>query len=83
MITIIRKNQVIITALALMIAAAGYYSYAEKNIKGTSALNNNGGKKTYLTDNGEIMEESKNNMIFYGKKYRMDTIVKIGMETYI
>lgn len=43
-----------------MIAAAGYYSYAEKNIKGTSALNNNGGKKTYLTDNGEIMEESKN-----------------------
>ena len=29
---IVRKNQVIITALAIMIAAAGYFNYAEKNI---------------------------------------------------
>lgn len=29
---IVRKNQIIITALALMIAAAGYFNYAEKNI---------------------------------------------------
>lgn len=29
---IVRKNRIIITALALMIAAAGYFNYAEKNI---------------------------------------------------
>lgn len=29
---IVKKNQVIITALAIMIAAAGYFNYAEKNI---------------------------------------------------
>lgn len=29
---LVRKNQIIITALALMIAAAGYFNYAEKNI---------------------------------------------------
>ncbi len=29
---ILKKNQVIITALAIMIAAAGYFNYADKNI---------------------------------------------------
>lgn len=34
---VFRKNQIIITALALMIAAAGYFNYAEKNLlKSTS-----------------------------------------------
>lgn len=59
MITIIRKNQVMITALALIIAAAGYYSYAQKNIKDTQASRSND-KKTYLTDKGEIIEEGNN-----------------------
>lgn len=63
MIIIIRKNQVIITALALMIAAAGYYSYAEKNIKGTSVAQNTSDKKTYLTDNGETVLETKSDDI--------------------
>ena len=31
-----KKNQVIITALALMIAVAGYVSYTRSNIDGTA-----------------------------------------------
>lgn len=41
-----KKNQIIITALAIMIAAAGYFNYAEKNIiKSTGVLTKNDTKE--------------------------------------
>ena len=34
----LKKNQIIITALALMIAVAGYVSYTRSNLNGTSEV---------------------------------------------
>lgn len=54
---IFRKNQLVITALALMIAVAGYFSYMNNNIKDESAAAEASTNANILEDDYEISDE--------------------------
>ena len=55
---IFKKNQIIITALAVMIAVAGYINYSDSRLKTQSAKSSDNSEKTEETaDIGDITEE--------------------------
>lgn len=54
---IFRKNQLVITALALMIAVAGYFSYMNNNIEDESAAAEASTNANILEDDYEISDE--------------------------
>lgn len=54
---IFRKNQLVITALALMIAVAGYFSYMNNNIKDESVAAEASTNANILEDDYEISDE--------------------------
>lgn len=54
---IFRKNQLVITALALMIAVAGYFSYMNNNIEDDKAAAQASADAGLLEDNFEISDE--------------------------
>lgn len=47
---VFKKNQIIITALAVMIAAAGYISYSDSKLKTTDTSSSAGSEETQETD---------------------------------
>lgn len=53
---IFKKNQIIITALAVMIAAAGYISYSDSKLKTTDTSSKTGSEKTQETDSTVDMD---------------------------
>lgn len=53
---IFKKNQIIITALAVMIAAAGYISYSDSKLKATDTSSKTGSEKTQETDSTVDMD---------------------------
>ena len=69
---IFRKNQIIITALALMIAVAGYISYTKTNVAENEAIQTAGDNvdNTYDISEGdqigEIFIQSKGSIIING-----------------
>lgn len=54
---IFRKNQLVITALALMIAVAGYFSYMNNNIEDDQIAAQAGSGIEFLEDDYEISDE--------------------------
>ena len=58
---IFRKNQIIITALALMIAVAGYISYTKTNVAENEAIQTAGDN---VDDTYDISEENQIGEIF-------------------
>ena len=53
---IFKKNQIIITALAVMIAAAGYISYSDSKLKTTDTSSKTGSEKTQETNSTVDMD---------------------------
>ena len=53
---IFKNNQIIITALAVMIAAAGYISYSDSKLKTTDTSSKTGSEKTQETDSTVDMD---------------------------
>ena len=76
--TIIKKNQLMITALAIMIAIAGYLQFAENTIKeepGAELASASSGK--VITENyvaGNLKKDSQ-------KQETADTILELSRET--
>ena len=54
---IFRKNQLVITALALMIAVAGYFSYMNNNLEDEKIAAQAGAKEGIVDDSYEISDE--------------------------
>ena len=52
----LKKNQIIITALALMIAVAGYVSYTRSNLDGLTAAGADISEDSYEISNDPILE---------------------------
>ncbi|MGN1140794.1 MAG: SpoIIIAH-like family protein, partial [Oliverpabstia sp.] len=53
---IFKKNQIIITALAVMIAAAGYISYSDSKLKTTDTSSKTESEETQETDSTVDMD---------------------------
>ena len=57
---IFRKNQIIITALAVMIAAAGYISYSDSQLKSEDASLETGEDTQVTADMDSVLEDIEN-----------------------
>ncbi len=71
---IFKKNQIIITALALMIAVAGYISYTQSNGGGSqTSQTQSGAQEASAADTYEISEEDVMQEIFTDTEEQTDT----------